>query len=184
MLNLRPTDLVLDLGCGEGLLVYKFRPHCAKISGIDISEKAVKIASRINPDSDFYRKDIVKTDFPPKSFDVVYCFEVLQYIKHKEPVFKEMFRLARRSVVFSAPNFNSFWAQIVKARQTFFGVRGYPDSPTKQWIITSQIVTTLNVNYKLHSLASRVQRGFPGLIKYYLRRLLRNQLFIIMKIDL
>ena len=95
-----------------------------------------------------------------------------------------MFQLARRSVVFSVPNYDSPWAHIIKARQGLFGVHGYPDSPTKQWIRKSQISDCTNIKYKCHSLASRIQDGFFGLMKFSLRRILRYNLFIIARIGL
>jgi SAM-dependent methyltransferase len=184
MLNLKPTDSVLDLGCGEGLLAYKFKHYCAKLTGLDLSKDALKIASQINPECEFLYGDICKTNLPKKSFDIVYCFEVLQYIKHKSPVFNEMINLARRSVIFSVPNYDCLWAQLTKARQALFGVQDYPDSPPSQWFRLDRSFTLLNVKCKYHSLASRVQTGLPGLLKYYLRILLRFRLFIIVRIDL
>ncbi len=184
MLNMKLTDSVLDLGCGEGLLAYKFKPYCAKITGLDLSKDALKIASQINPECEFLYGDISKTNLPRKSFDIVYCFEVLQYIKHKTPVFNEMLKLARKSVIFSVPNYDCPWAQLTKARQSLFGVHEYPDSPTSQWFRLDRPFTLLNIKYRHHSFASRVQTGLSGLLKYYLRILLRFRLFIIVKIDL
>lgn len=184
MLNLKSTDSVLDLGCGEGLLAYKFKPYCAKLTGVDLSKDALKIASQINPECEFLYRDISNTNLPRKSFDIVYCFEALQYIKHKTPVFNEMVKLARRSVIFSVPNYDCLWAQLAKARQALFGVHEYPDSPVSQWFRLDRPFTLLNIRCKHHSLASRVQTGLPGLLKYYLRILLRFRLFIIVRIDL
>ena len=184
MLNLKPTDSVLDLGCGEGFLINKFKSYCTKITGVDISDKALKTASKINPNCEFFKEDIIELDLPKKPFDVVYCFEVLQYIQQKQLVFNKMFQLARRSVVFSVPNYDSFWAYITKARQALFGVQDYPDSTTKQWFKKSQLFVFPNYICEFHSFASRSQKGIRGSLKYFLKRLLKYNLFIVVRIDI
>lgn len=184
MLDLKPTDSVLDLGCGDGLLISQFKNYCTKITGVDNSEESLKLAFKINPDAEFINEDIAKLDLPKKSYDVVYCFEVLQYIQQQQLVLKKMMQLARRSVVFSVPDFDSFWGQITKLRQILFGVKEYPDSSVKQWFRKNQLKRWSNTQYMTHSLASRLQNGFQGYLKYSLRRLLRYKLFIITRIDL
>lgn len=44
--NLRPTDRVVDLGCGTGELTREFAPFCQKIDAVDVSEAMLGIFRR------------------------------------------------------------------------------------------------------------------------------------------
>ena len=184
MLNIGSTDSLLDLGCGSGILIKKFKRNCLKVTGVDISEKALKIASRINPDCDFLKKDILELDLPRKSFDVVSCFEVLQYIQDQQLVFKKMFQIARRSVVISVPNYDSIRAQITKVNQALFGVGNYPDSPTSKWFKQSQLNNIRNFKCELHSFVTKMGKGFLGTIKFHFTKILSHNLYIVARFDL
>jgi 2-polyprenyl-6-hydroxyphenyl methylase/3-demethylubiquinone-9 3-methyltransferase len=76
---------VLDVGCGGGILAEAMARRGAKVTGIDLSDKALKVAglhlgeSRLEVD---YRK-IAAEDFAasdPASFDVVTCMELLEHV--------------------------------------------------------------------------------------------------------
>lgn len=44
ILDLKPTDHVLDVCCGNGLLTQMILPYCAQITGVDISEGQIALA--------------------------------------------------------------------------------------------------------------------------------------------
>jgi 2-polyprenyl-6-hydroxyphenyl methylase/3-demethylubiquinone-9 3-methyltransferase len=76
---------VLDVGCGGGILAEAMARRGAQVTGIDLSEKALKVAelhlgeSRLKVD---YQK-IAAEDFAashPASFDVVTCMELLEHV--------------------------------------------------------------------------------------------------------
>jgi 2-polyprenyl-6-hydroxyphenyl methylase / 3-demethylubiquinone-9 3-methyltransferase len=76
---------VLDVGCGGGILAEAMAQRGAQVTGIDLSEKALKVAalhlgeSRLEID---YQK-IAAEDFAaahPASFDVVTCMELLEHV--------------------------------------------------------------------------------------------------------
>ena len=46
MLDLKKSDKLLDLGCGNGALTVKFLPYVSKILGIDRSDYLIKIAKQ------------------------------------------------------------------------------------------------------------------------------------------
>ena len=43
---LRPTDRLLDLGCGTGTILLELAPHVAEAHGVDLSPGMIAIASR------------------------------------------------------------------------------------------------------------------------------------------
>jgi acetyltransferase-like isoleucine patch superfamily enzyme/2-polyprenyl-3-methyl-5-hydroxy-6-metoxy-1,4-benzoquinol methylase len=76
---LTPADAVLDLGCGDGYLTQLFREKCGRIIGIDYCEEAVATA-RERFGLDCRHMSCTALDFPPASFDVVTCFELLEHL--------------------------------------------------------------------------------------------------------
>jgi ubiquinone/menaquinone biosynthesis C-methylase UbiE len=97
----------LDAGCGEGFVarqVIRAVPGIA-LTGCDVSEAALAIAARANPEATFVPGSVISLPFPDKSFDVVGCFEVLEHLPGDLPrrALAELSRVARRSVVLSVP---------------------------------------------------------------------------------
>ena len=77
--HLQPTDVVLDIGAGEGYLTNIFRDKCRHIVGIDYSEEAVQLA-RQHYGLDCHHMVCTDLQFEPESFDKVTCFELLEHI--------------------------------------------------------------------------------------------------------
>lgn len=42
--HMRPTDLVVDIGCGTGSLALILAPHAAEVHGLDLSPEMIRIA--------------------------------------------------------------------------------------------------------------------------------------------
>lgn len=103
--GLRPRTL-LDAGCGEGFVADAFLKAMpeAKITGFDVLEESVKLAQLRNPRATFSLGDIYNIAHDDASFDVVYCFEVLEHLQRPDRALEEMARVARRAVVMSVPH--------------------------------------------------------------------------------
>ena len=76
---------VLDVGCGGGILAEAMAARGADVTGIDLSDKALKVAELHLLESGArvtYRKAAVEeiAHEQPASFDVVTCMEVLEHI--------------------------------------------------------------------------------------------------------
>lgn len=78
---------VLDVGCGIGDLILDFSKKGAKITGLDISDEAIKEAKRKltkeGANVSFCTATLENTSFPPYSFDLVTSITVLQHIVEK-----------------------------------------------------------------------------------------------------
>ena len=72
---------LLDIGCGDGRIVKELHDYFPdkNISGIDISEKAIRLARALNPELNFEAIDIINTD-RTKKHNVVTLIEVIEHI--------------------------------------------------------------------------------------------------------
>jgi SAM-dependent methyltransferase len=107
ILALAPESF-LDAGCGEGFVARRILDTASNIdlTGCDVSEGALEIAARVNPEARFVTGSVVALPFPDRSFDVVGCFEVLEHLPGDVPrkALSELARVARRAVVLSVPH--------------------------------------------------------------------------------
>jgi methionine biosynthesis protein MetW len=99
---------VLDIGCGDGELLYHLtREREVDGRGIELSQQGVNACVRrglsvIQGDAD---TDLV--DYPDKAFDYVILSQTLQATHNPRVVLGELMRIGRRAIV-SFPNFG-YW---------------------------------------------------------------------------
>lgn len=76
---------VLDIGCGGGILSESMALHGAHVTGIDLGEKALKVAqlhrleSGVNVDYRLASAEALAAE-QPAGFDVVTCMEMLEHV--------------------------------------------------------------------------------------------------------
>lgn len=105
------SGIVLDLGCGDGLLLSLLKGKGIQGKGLDISEKGVSKAKEKGLDVtvfDFSNK----LPFPDNTFDTVIMLDLLEHLYDPESLLKEARRVSRDRVVVGVPNFSSFPARI------------------------------------------------------------------------
>jgi SAM-dependent methyltransferase len=77
MLKLSPKDQVVDVGCGNGRVVFFKRASCAQMVGIDAGEHfAAEAAATV----DLARGDIRRLPFAAGSFDKAYSLDVMEHL--------------------------------------------------------------------------------------------------------
>ncbi len=99
---------VLDLGCGDGDLLYYLKLNKKVIPyGVEISEKGIMRC--IEKGVSVFQGDIDEglSDFKSKSFDYVILSQTLQVTKKPYLVLKEMLRVGKKCIV-SFPNFGYY----------------------------------------------------------------------------
>lgn len=117
---------VLDLGCGDGLLLSLLKERGIIGKGLDISDEAVaKTRNRGFEASVFDFSD--RLPFADKTFDVVVSLDVLEHLYNPENLLKEANRVSKRFVIIGVPNFNSLPARI----QVLFGAVPENNRPNK-----------------------------------------------------
>lgn len=83
--EVRAKDKILDLGCGNGLLVPEFIKKDAFYTGVDISKELIKIARKKYPNTIFKVGDVTKKlPFKDKSLDWVFSFAVMHHLPNKK----------------------------------------------------------------------------------------------------
>lgn len=106
----RPGASVLDLGCGEGLLLkYLKQSRAVRGYGIDISDANVLacVKNSVNVIQSDLETGLAGID--AGSFDYVILSQTLQAMRHTEEIIMEMLRVGRQGIV-SFPNFG-YWPQ-------------------------------------------------------------------------
>jgi len=100
---------ILDLGCGDGSFVIKFRKHCETF-GVDISQSAVKMAKEAGIDA--YEVDVSSQSLPfqDEYFDIVYMGDVIEHLTDPDHAIKEVTRVLKQNgfLVLSTPNL-AYW---------------------------------------------------------------------------
>lgn len=72
---LKPASLVCDAGCGPYGHVGRYLANKGLIiTGADISDRCIELASRLNPDMSFAREDIVDMSFDNEYFDAIISY--------------------------------------------------------------------------------------------------------------
>jgi 2-polyprenyl-6-hydroxyphenyl methylase / 3-demethylubiquinone-9 3-methyltransferase len=104
---------VLDVGCGGGILSESMAARGATVTGIDLGEKALKVAQLHKLESGAtvdYRLVAVEAlaEEQPESFDVVTCMEMLEHVPDAAAIVHACARLAKPGgkVFFSTLNRN------------------------------------------------------------------------------
>lgn len=99
--GIKPSDLVLDCGCGiGGSAIYLSKKLGCKVIGITLSAKqaatAKKLAIENSTDNlEFYQQNYLETNFEAASFDVIWAIESFASAFDKALFFKEMHRILK-----------------------------------------------------------------------------------------
>ncbi len=104
---------VLDVGCGGGILAEAMARRGARVKGIDLSEKALKVAqlhrmeSRVAVDYEAVSAEAL-AESESATYDVITCMELLEHVPDPGSLVRACSRLARPGgeVFFSTINRN------------------------------------------------------------------------------
>jgi methionine biosynthesis protein MetW len=101
---IQPGERVLDLGCGDGILLrYLVDTHKVVGRGIELSESGVLASMQRGLSVRQGNLHEGLGDYPDGSFDSVILSQTLPYLNDLTFIFKEMLRVGKRAIV-SFPN--------------------------------------------------------------------------------
>lgn len=105
---IEPRSRVLDLGCGDGMLLRSLMDNRdVEGYGIEIDAQQINacIARGVNVIEDNIDEGLIR--FPDASFDTVVMTQALQVMRQPDKVLEEMLRIGRECIV-TFPNFGNW----------------------------------------------------------------------------
>jgi methionine biosynthesis protein MetW len=105
---IEPNSKVLDLGCGEGDLLYFLKTN-KQVEGTGIERAEAKVAQCIEKGLSVLQGDINEEvlDYPDNTFDYVIVSQTLQQVYEPDKLIQSLLRIGKKGIV-SFPNF-SHW---------------------------------------------------------------------------
>ncbi len=110
-LDLIKEGTVLDVGCGDGLLLKLLTDRGVTAEGVDFSPEAVRKCEAKGIKATLHDTNN-PLPFPDNMFDYVLAIDVLEHQYHPLPLLKEMTRVSRKHVIVGVPNFSSLPARL------------------------------------------------------------------------
>lgn len=130
-----PTSL-LDVGCGEGVLVHEWAQRLgqARVVGIDLEEPSIQAgwAERQAPNLDYRVMRAENLPFAENEFDLVTAIEVLEHVPNPEHTLSEMARCGENRLLVSVPR-EPLWRMLNMARGAYWGQLGNTPGHLNHW---------------------------------------------------
>jgi 2-polyprenyl-3-methyl-5-hydroxy-6-metoxy-1,4-benzoquinol methylase len=135
MAQARPQSL-LDVGCGEGVLVHRWALSMpqARLVGIDLEEESIQAgwAERGAPNLEYRTMAAEDLPFAEDEFELASAIEVLEHVPDPEHTVAEMARCASRHLLVSVPR-EPLWRMLNMARGAYIGQLGNTPGHLNHW---------------------------------------------------
>lgn len=149
---------VLDLGCGDGMLLTMLREMGIESEGLDISPEAVRkcitkgLKARVHPFDQVL-------PYADNTFDTVMLLDVLEHLYDPASLLREAARVSRAVVIVGVPNFSSLPARL----QVFLGMVPENNHPHKGHIywFNHKVLYQMAENAGLSVVGLRMNTFFP-----------------------
>jgi len=130
-----PASL-LDVGCGEGVLVHEWAQAIApaRVVGIDLEEPSIQAgwAGRQAPNLEYRVMKAEELPFADGEFDVASAIEVLEHVPDPAHTIAEMARVAQRHLLVSVPR-EPLWRGLNLARGAYLKELGNTPGHVNHW---------------------------------------------------
>jgi 2-polyprenyl-3-methyl-5-hydroxy-6-metoxy-1,4-benzoquinol methylase len=136
LLERADPESLLDVGCGEGVLVQRVaqRLHPRRVVGIDLEEGSIQAgwASHQAPNLEYRTMPAQELPFAPDEFDTVSAIEVLEHLPDPERTLAQMARCAQRHLLVSVPR-EPLWRALNMARGAYWPQLGNTPGHLNHW---------------------------------------------------
>lgn len=135
---------IIDLCCGAGWLtaiIGLFGPAV----GVELSELAVKIASKKYPHVHFIQADIFNWDYPREQFDIVVSQEAIEHVEDQDGYLEIAYGLLSKGgyLILTTPNYRTFYAMPAQQRTS------WSNQPIENWLTIEGLKALLARRFKI-----------------------------------
>jgi 2-polyprenyl-3-methyl-5-hydroxy-6-metoxy-1,4-benzoquinol methylase len=127
---------LLDVGCGEGVLVHRWALAMPdrRLVGIDLEEESIQAgwAERRAANLEYRTMPADDLPFATGEFDLATAIEVLEHVPDPERTLAEMARCAERHLLVSVPR-EPLWRALNVARGAYIGQLGNTPGHLNHW---------------------------------------------------
>ncbi len=155
--EIKKTDEVLDIGCGVGQEAIKCAKLAKSVTGFDISNTNITIAKNLARENNlknvkfFVHNAENKLPFSNKTFDKILIFDVIEHLKNREELIKEVKRVLGKNgkIFLLTDNPHTSWKNFQKSADLFY----YSDTDHKYEYPKEEIIKLLKDNgFKITSI--------------------------------
>jgi len=151
---------LLDVGCGEGVLVHKWARRLGesrRVVGIDLEEESIQAgwSERSAPNLEYRVMQAENLPFAENEFDLASAIEVLEHVPDPEHTLSEMARCAERYLLVSVPR-EPLWRMLNMARGAYWSALGNTPGHLNHWSKRSFISLLAR-----HGMVIEVRSPFP-----------------------
>ncbi len=159
LLALADPGSLLDVGCGEGVLVERWarRLEGRRVVGIDLEEESIQAgwAQRRAPNLEYRVMHAENLPFGANEFALASAIEVLEHVPDPEHTLAEMARCAERHLLVSVPR-EPLWRALNMARGAYWRDLGNTPGHLNHW--SRRSFTALLAR---HGTVAEVRSPFP-----------------------
>jgi 2-polyprenyl-3-methyl-5-hydroxy-6-metoxy-1,4-benzoquinol methylase len=159
LLGLAAPGSLLDVGCGEGVLVHRWAQRLPerRVVGIDLEEESIQAgwAERQAPNLEYRVMRAESLPFAENEFDLASAIEVLEHVPDPEHTLAEMARCAERHLLVSVPR-EPLWRALNMARGAYWRELGNTPGHLNHW--SRRSFTSLLAR---HGTVAEVRSPFP-----------------------
>jgi len=127
---------VLDVGCGEGVLVQRWAQRLGngRVVGIDLEEESIQAgwAEHSAPNLEYRVMEAENLPFAAEEFELASAIEVLEHVPDPEHTVAEMARCASRHLLVSVPR-EPLWRMLNMARGAYWPALGNTPGHLNHW---------------------------------------------------
>jgi 2-polyprenyl-3-methyl-5-hydroxy-6-metoxy-1,4-benzoquinol methylase len=127
---------VLDVGCGEGVLVQRWAQAlpAGRVVGIDLEEESIQAgwSEHAAPNLEYRVMEAANLPFAENEFDLASAIEVLEHVPDPAHTLAEMARCAERHLLVSVPR-EPLWRMLNMARGAYWPALGNTPGHLNHW---------------------------------------------------
>jgi 2-polyprenyl-3-methyl-5-hydroxy-6-metoxy-1,4-benzoquinol methylase len=136
LFELAAPSSLLDVGCGEGVLVQRWAERLGegRVVGIDLEEESIQSgwAERKAPNLEYRVVRTATLPFAENEFELASAIEVLEHVPDPVQTVSEMARCAQRHLLVSVPR-EPLWRMLNIARGAYWPALGNTPGHLNHW---------------------------------------------------